>query len=203
MGDRNPRRDCDPHVVAVVNANGGRYRIVAYNAGAVFANPIASAAPHYGLVVDKLVENGMGEDVWVPCNDDRSPDSGARYAKDHLLDILLGLRAPDPGDHIEPRDRLGRHFRCTWGPKVGTSYHDPEHPLSDKVYGEPYPLRQTLWAPSEWAARAIFQAMFGEAMTKLYAATTPTASSKMPTVGVRPCEDPDGAPNHPAMLDGR
>lgn len=188
----NPRRDCDPHVVATIGANSGRYRIVAYNSAAMHGDP-KSAQPYYSLAVDKLTENAMGESVWTALD---SRSEGSQYARDHLLRVLLGLCAMDAGDCIEPRDRLGRHFRCVWAPEDSYgAYYDPADYVGSSAalptHAKPFPLTQTLWAPTEWAARAIFQAMFGEAMTQLYAATKPTASSRMPHVRVRPCEDPD------------
>ncbi len=208
---RTPRVECDPHVIATFTANSYKYRIVAYDAGRMDSGG-RPATPYYELAVDVQTENAMGEVGWVAANIYARDDQHIRTAKDHLLRMLLGLDTMRDGDLIEPRDRLGRQWRVLWGPTPGKHY-DPEEdaqdcarpsgpprPARNPAYEQPWPVRQTIWAPTQWAARAIFEEMHMEAIIKLWAATKPDAKAKLPGAVVKPWTD-DPLPG--AMLPAR
>ncbi len=187
----NPRSACDPRIVATLNYNSHRFRIVAYDAGAKY---LTDHEPYYWLDIDKLTENAMGEQVWTRLDlSGRSADADCHGLQTELLLILLGYRALKADEHIQPAEDLGRHYLCSWGPEQ----------IYSAERGKPYPLQETIWAPSEWFARAIFMATHSEAMAKLYAEakreseakkTWNTSFHSMPLVDVKPC----GPPGEPA-----
>jgi hypothetical protein len=195
MGDRAPRAHCDPHVIATFYYNGHNFRIVAYDGSRTYATGDNDKPSHpwYALSVDMQEENALGEVIWRAVSDREGHH--AQAAKDHLLYLLLGLTTDDTA-HIEPRpERMGRYFRVTWGPGPA-SYHDPEQVKrhGGGAYGEPYPLAETIWAPTSWAAIAIFKHMYADAMAKLWApvlAEKKRADAKPPNIVAHPWYDPD------------
>jgi hypothetical protein len=204
MGSQ-PRVTCDPHVVAVFRCNSSRTRIVAYNYGKQIAdNPLKPPTwEGYELDVDIQEENAMGEVVWRACKHD---DAHRARAKDHLLRLLLGLSPMDEDDFIDPPAQLGKHYRCLWAPNDNyNGWFDGDNPprfspgTPANPNAKPYPLAVTIWAPTEWAARRLFEAMHMAAMVALYAVEKPNPkpSDRMPTPKVEVARDPD---SHPPLI---